>query len=258
MKLQFASFLTALLCCATALAQPAPAPQQWGTILGRIIYDGKAPEARVLPAKPGVGPIPDESLIVGKNSGLANVFVYLRTNPAARILIHPGYLNAPPRKLTITARNYRYEPHATILWNKDELEFSNADRVGHNLNYSSVVHGWSDLVAPGQRVIKNMIPAERLPKMIGCNIHPWMNAQLLVLDTPYFCVTDERGIFCIPNLPQGQPLEFQFWHERVGFLRNLPSENQPLNTDNRGRLQINLTQPVTDFGEFRVDPREFK
>jgi len=257
MKYPIATLL-ALLCCATAKAQPAPAPQQWGTTLGRIVYDGKAPVPRVIPAKPGVGPIPDESLNVGKNGGLANVFVYLRTNPAIPVRIHPAYLNAPPQKLTITARNYRFESHASILWTKDTLEFVNADRVSYSFNYTSPVQGCDALLQAGQRVTKNLIMAERFPKSLVCNIHPWMEAKLLIQDTPYFCVTDERGIFCIPNLPQGQQLEFQFWHERVGYLRYLASEDQPLKTDAKGRLQIKLAQPVTDFGEFRIDPKLFE
>jgi hypothetical protein len=84
------SILLCLLSCTVARAQPAPVPQQWGTILGRIVYDGEAPKPRTLPipAKRVNAVVPDETLVVGPSGGLANVFVYVKTSPLA---IHPSY-----------------------------------------------------------------------------------------------------------------------------------------------------------------------
>lgn len=240
----------------------------WGTILGRIIYDGKGqiPAPRMVSINkapvPGMpAAIDDESLVVNKqNSGLANVFVYLRSKPRQ---IHPGYINAPPQKQTLTSRNFRYEPHAQVLWTNDELELVNANAAqGVNPNYSSAIQGWSALLTPAGRVTKKLGIGENLPQTVSCNIHPWMSAKLLVRDNPYFCVTDERGIFCIPNLPMNEQLEFQFWHERCGYMIGManqpPNPAQKFILNAKGRLTVTLTEPVLDLGEFLADPKKLE
>jgi hypothetical protein len=248
-------FSLALLCSATAYAQQAP-PQQWGTILGRIVYDGTPPKPAMMPTNGKTGPdgpkeIADESLIVGKHGGLANVFVFLRSKPS---VIHPGYTKSEPQKILFEVKDYRYVPHALIIWTHDIVDFRNREPYGVNLNYTSSNQGTGALLPRGGDYEWRLRVSEKLPKPIGCNIHPWMHANLLVRDNPYFCVTDERGIFCIPNLPAGEEHEFQFWHERVGYLKNIKSDVAAFTTNDKGRLQTKLAPPVTDFGEFRIDP----
>jgi hypothetical protein len=267
MKSMATAFLLALLCCATVHAQPAPAPQPWGTILGRVVYDGKGkiPAPRMMPIKKALPPgapaaIEDESLVVGKNSELANVMVFLRTKPAQ---LHPGYVNAPPQQQRLSSENYRFKPHVLMLWTNDELEAVNANPArGHNFNYSSPAQGFNLLLAPGGRATKKLQANENLPQHISCNIHPWMSAKLLVRDNPYFCMTDERGIFCIPNLPTNQVLEFVFWHERCGYMNAManqapnPAHNTVLNK--QGRMYVRLVEPVLDLGEFLADPKKLE
>lgn len=252
----------------TPIAHAAEAPVAWGTILGRVVYDGKGqiPAPRMVPINkapvPGLpAEIDDESLVVNKqNSGLANVFVYLRSKPRQ---IHPAILNAPPEKKTLTSQNFRFEPHALALWKNDDLELVNAlPGQGQNVNYGSAVQGFNVLLAPGGRVTKNFQVGENLPQMISSNIYPWMSAKLLVRDNPYFCVTNERGIFCIPNLPTNETHEFVFWHERCGYMGGLanqaPNPNHQVVLNAKGRLVITLIEPVLDLGEFLVDPKKLE
>ena len=254
-------FSTALLFCSVASAQPAPAPpQQWGTILGRIVYDGKAPKPAMLPTHGKTGPdgpkeIPDESLVVGKNGGLANVFVFLRSKPSG---IHPDYTKSEPKKILFEVKDYRFVPHALGLWTHDTLEFRNHGPLALNPNYTSSLQGISALLSPGDNLEKRFTVSENLPKPFACNIQPWLQAYMLVRDNPYFAVTNERGNFCIPNLPAGEELEFVFWHERFGYLKNIKSDVPTLTTNDKGRLPTKLTQPVTDLGEFRIDPKLFE
>jgi hypothetical protein len=62
-----------------------------------------------------------------------------------------------------------------------------------------------------------MKQAERLPVQIGCDIHPWMRAWVVVVDHPYVAVTAEDGTFSIKDLPVGEH-QFRIWHERVGSI----------------------------------------
>src|SRR5205823_385950 len=57
--------------------------------------------------------------------------------------------------------------------------------------------------AGGQVEIKDLV-AERLPMLIECGIHPWMNGKVGIFAHPYFAVTDENGNFEIKNAPAGK------------------------------------------------------
>ena len=39
---------------------------------------------------------------------------------------------------------------------------------------------------------------------IFCHIHPEMAAYIMVVDTPYFAVANERGQFTLPSVPFGE------------------------------------------------------
>ena len=43
-----------------------------------------------------------------------------------------------------------------------------------------------------------------------CEIHEHMRAQIVVVDTPYFVLTDAKGNFTLPNLPAGSHT-FHVW-----------------------------------------------
>ncbi len=253
-------FSIALVCCGDASAQPPAPPQQWGTILGRVVYDGKPPVLENLLVNKDIVPgrppkVPDESLVVGKNGGLANVFVFLRSKPSG---IHPDYTKSEPKKILFEVKDYRFVPHSLAIWTHDILDFRNREPFGMNLNFASSVQGTGALLQDGGSYEQRFRVSENLPKPVSCNIHPWMNANLLVRDNPYFAVTNERGNFCIPNLPAGEELEFVLWHERYGYLKNIKSDVATLTTNDKGRLQTKLTAPVLDLGEFLVDPQKLK
>ena len=48
--------------------------------------------------------------------------------------------------------------------------------------------------------------------VVGCNIHDWMIGHIVVLDTPFFAKTDDRGVARI-ELPAGG-YRLQAWHAR--------------------------------------------
>jgi plastocyanin len=48
---------------------------------------------------------------------------------------------------------------------------------------------------------------------LGCNIHDWMSAVILVVPTPHFAVTDDAGRYALRGLPAGE-YSLIAWHER--------------------------------------------
>ena len=49
---------------------------------------------------------------------------------------------------------------------------------------------------------------------LGCNIHDWMLAYIIVVDTPYFTVTGEDGMGRIKDIPNGN-YRLTAWHYRM-------------------------------------------
>ena len=47
-----------------------------------------------------------------------------------------------------------------------------------------------------------------------CNIHPWMDAWVLVFNHPYADVTDGDGNYEIKNVPVGSKMRVTAWHEK--------------------------------------------
>jgi plastocyanin len=126
-----------------------------------------------------------------------------RTVDAVVWLDAPG---APPRspqsKVVLDQRNQRFYPHVLAVQTGTVVDFPNHDRVFHN------VFSFRD----AKRFDLGLYPVgavKRIPfnkpglSRIFCNIHPHMAAYIMVVDTPYFGVSDEQGIFAIRDLPPG-------------------------------------------------------
>ena len=47
-----------------------------------------------------------------------------------------------------------------------------------------------------------------------CNVHAEMSAFVLVLENPYFSVTEKDGVFKIDNVPPGT-YKVSAWHEKL-------------------------------------------
>lgn len=50
---------------------------------------------------------------------------------------------------------------------------------------------------------------------VGCNIHDWMTAVILVLPNPHFAVTNAQGRAVLAGLPKNKNLELLAFHSRL-------------------------------------------
>jgi len=112
------SLSVALAVCSLVAANDACA--QWGTLKGRVVVTGEAPDVPLLHPKGDTQvkeplcrahDIADESLVIDEETqGLANVFVFLQRAPNE---IHPE-LKAPA-ELTFDQKNCPFLPHAMVV-----------------------------------------------------------------------------------------------------------------------------------------------
>ena len=126
--------------------------------------------------------------------------------------------------------------------------------IGHNTNAQTLAENtrFNEQVTSGSPIIKKMTKSEPRPAMIACNVHPWMNAYLLIRDNPYMAVTGEDGSFEIKNVPAGKQ-EFAFYHEAKGYMRDLTIGKEE--TDRKGQLKLVIPAGNTlDLGTIKVSP----
>jgi len=261
----------AALLIAVGLVVPgwAAQPHAWGTVLGRIVVDGDPPPLRVVakrgpqqrmappPDNPAGVPLPvhivEDSLLLGEQGELANAFVYLRSKPTR---VHPADEKLAPRKIEFVAGEQRFEPHSLLARRGDTLVLKNKGKDPLNIK----MHGNSEfniLVPVETSKDWTLKEADSLPQQIDSNILQWLRGVLLVRDNSYADITNTRGLFVIANLPLGEPLDLQLWHERAGYLRNITSTTGH-KTSPVGQVRLTLTDAVTDLGEFPVPAELFK
>jgi plastocyanin len=97
-------------------------------------------------------------------------------------------------------RNIQFFPHVLAVQVGTKVRFPNDDRVFHNV-FSFHEGRPFDLGLYPVGTVRDV--AFDLPGLsrIFCNIHPQMAAYIMVVDTPYFAVSDEAGRFAIRGVP---------------------------------------------------------
>jgi hypothetical protein len=99
--------------------------------------------------------------------------------------------------------------------------------VSHNTKWSgpATESGGSKAVAVGGDMpIEDLRAKYNGPLSLNCDLHPWMNAYIWVLDHPYFAVTDKDGNYAIKDAPKGK-VRIIAWHE--GHPEYFMNENGP-------------------------------
>jgi len=62
----------------------------------------------------------------------------------------------------------------------------------------------------GQEITRTMIREGAVN--LRCNVHVWMNGEMMVARNPYYTVTDQNGNFELTQVPPGD-YEIVAWHE---------------------------------------------
>jgi plastocyanin len=110
----------------------------------------------------------------------------------------------------VEQRGREFIPYVTIVQTGTAVEFPNNDTIRHHVySFSAPKRFEIKLYAgkPGQPIVFDK-PGE---VAIGCNIHDWMEAYVLVVESPFFAKTSSDGKAVIQNVPPGR-YRLQLWH----------------------------------------------
>jgi plastocyanin len=121
---------------------------------------------------------------------------------------------APPgeRKLEMRQQHKRFEPHVLAVLAGSTVGFPNLDPFFHNV--FSMFDGKRFDLGLYEAGASHSVTFDRAGVCyIFCNVHPEMSGVVVVLDTPYYAVTNRRGEFTIADVPAGR-YTLSIWHER--------------------------------------------
>ncbi len=234
---------------AHAAAATAAPETKWGDLVGRFLWTGDPPKRRKLKVDRdldfcGKFDIRDESLLVGADHGLANVYVYLRTRA---VPICPELEKSAPKRVTLDNRDCIFKPHCLTIWQgKQEFFIVNSDPIAQNVAFSPPGDAPANIVmAVGGKATYKFGRRQNSPVHIACNYHPWESAFILPRDNPYAAISAADGTFRIAKLPLGT-WQFQAWQEQVGGLTTPAWPN--------GRFTATIQPGENDLGTIRIDP----
>jgi hypothetical protein len=204
----------------SAAATPTKA-EGWGTLKGHIVFSGTAEPPKVLQEKgkaikdPDVcaadAPIVSERLVVDPSSkGVKNVLVYL---PRPTAVNEDAKKAAVARTVEFDQKHCVFEPHVMGLMTGVPITLKSSDPKPHNINVKLKKLSFNSTIGASPIPITPRDP-ERTPGAVICDIHPWMSAWWMVLDHPYFAVTDAQGNYEIKNVPAGTQ-KVVIWQEAV-------------------------------------------
>jgi len=108
----------------------------------------------------------------------------------------------------------RFVPHVQTASVGQTLVIKNSDPILHTAHafFQGQPH-FNVGLYPGSIKRKSLVSAGVVA--IRCEVHPWMQAYILVSEHPYHAVTDAFGEYEIREVPPGT-YRLKMWHETLG------------------------------------------
>ncbi|OGH58065.1 MAG: hypothetical protein A3G34_05885 [Candidatus Lindowbacteria bacterium RIFCSPLOWO2_12_FULL_62_27] len=123
-----------------------------------------------------------------------------------------GEFQPPAENPKVTQKNATFHPAVLPVLAGTTVDFPNVDKVFHNVFSFSKVRPF-DLGLYKSGATKSVTFGQVGQITVYCSIHRTMKADILVLQNPYFTVTDQKGNFKILGVPAGRR-RLVAWHER--------------------------------------------
>jgi plastocyanin len=210
----------------TAQKSEAPKPVEYfhvdsataGQLHGRIVYQGSKPARKVIDMQSDIkcseehagAPAYNEPVVLGKNGGLSNAFVYIQSG------LEGKKFEPPKDPVVLDQRGCLFHPRVLGVRAGQPLDLRNSDKVSHNVHpVPQNNREWNEQQSPGTPDAVHRFARTEVMIPVKCNIHQWMHAYIGVMENPYFAVTGPDGSFDLTNVPPGD-YTLAVWHEKLG------------------------------------------
>jgi plastocyanin len=134
---------------------------------------------------------------------VARAVVFVQDAPSAK---------SPPAQAVMDQFNKTFEPEVLPIAAGTQVRFPNRDQIRHHVYSFSRPKRFELPLYKGEDAPPVLFDQPGVVK-IGCNIHDWMSAIILVLPSQHYAVTDEAGRFTLAGLP-ARAHTITAWHAR--------------------------------------------
>lgn len=158
-------------------------------------------EGRVTLPKTTTAPVVNQRYEIVSKGGV------VATNPPLAVVYLAGDFPQPatPRVRQLIQKDLAFVPALLPIQTGTRVEFPNLDDQFHNIfSYSPAKRFDLGRYRPDERPIPSQIFDVAGLVTLRCDIHEHMRGVILVLDTPYFVMTDAAGNFRLTGLPSGR------------------------------------------------------
>lgn len=233
------------------------ATSELGYLEGTVIYAGKAPEIKYIgPVLKTTGKrIRDDSLkIRGENLALANIVVFLRSNPALLKDAAGLIAEAEKRPRIMTIHNAVCTPRIRCLLKGQPFLIDNRDSQDYALNVFQSR-------TPAKIVsAETMVQCEfdfkgTIPDSLDAENYPWLRGYVFITKHPFVSVSNSSGKFRIENIPPGK-WELSMWHERTGTIDEVLIDAKPVKW-HRGRLSVEVDRKGKSLNTIAIPEKLF-
>ena len=182
-----------------------------GTITGKVMFEGTVPTVEPIDMSQdsvcaGSGDKTPDNVRV-KDGKIKYVFVYVKGPNVDNAKFPVG------GPVTLDQKGCRYDPHTLGLQAGQVLRVTNSDNTTHNVHPSpSRNDEFNKSQPPNSAPIEHVFNNTEVLIPVKCNQHPWMKANIGVLDHPFFAVTADDGSYTIKGVPPGD-YTLVFWHD---------------------------------------------
>jgi len=148
---------------------------------------------------------PSEALVIGPGGGVRGSVV--RIEGIARGKKATG-------EVLLDTQRCLFVSHVSALAAGEKVRVKNSDAVVHNTRGLMGTPTVFNVAVPQREQLVDITRRLTQPGVVHvrCDAHPHMFAWLIVHDSPYVAVTDDRGAFRIADVPPGT-YRVTMWHE---------------------------------------------
>ena len=235
MKLAGALFAVLVAVSPAAAAYEEIAVKDGGTLSGVVRFLGAAPKLEPFAVNKNRDVCGEqkasEALVVGADKGVKGSVIMLE-----------GVTKGKKGAADIVIDNAKclFVGHVTASGPGDRVRVKNSDAILHNTHGKLGKPTVFNLALPNKDQMVDITKRLGKPGVVRvlCDAHPHMMAWMVVHDSPYYAVSDDRGAFKIDGIPPGT-YKVTMWHE--GFRsKGVDKDGRPAYED-----PVTVTREVT-------------
>ncbi|HZO42576.1 MAG TPA: carboxypeptidase regulatory-like domain-containing protein [Methylomirabilota bacterium] len=200
-----------LLAAAPALGYEVATVQDGGTITGTVKFVGTPPKLDPIPVNKNRDVCgdhkPAEALVLSADRGVKG-----------SVILIEGVARGKKGGGEVVLDNHQcvFVSHVSAATVGERVAIRNSDPILHNTHGYLGTPTVFNVALPTKGQVIEVTKYLKKPGVVRvvCDAHPHMSAWMIVHDSPYYAVTDDKGAFRIADVPPGT-YKITMWH--AGF-----------------------------------------